>query len=131
MPGNGSARDGVEIRLEHEHMKKLGMDGPLPSGTPVEFAGKGEVGDSGTHMGADGEPRHHMTLMVHRAGVEADQTPVQAGADLRGEIKKNTDASESKAADRDAARGAARTRSDKAIAETKDGGKVQMAAART
>lgn len=119
MPGNGSARDGVEVRLEHEHIKKLGMDGPLPSGTAVEFAGKGEVGDSGSNVGTDGEPRHHMTLVVHRAGVEAEQTPVEAGADLRGEIKKNTDASESKAADREAARGAARARSDKEVPETK------------
>jgi hypothetical protein len=131
MPGNGSARDGVEVRLEHEHIKKLGMDGPLPSGTGVEFGGKGEVADSGTHVGSDGEPRHHMTLIVHRAGVEADQTPVEKSADLRGEITKNTNASESKAADRDANRMASRTRSDKAIPETKDSGKVQMAAART
>lgn len=118
MPGDGAARpaampperDDIDMRLEHHHIQKLGLDGPLPHGTPVRFHGEGEVGDSGTHESDGGEPRHHMTIRLSRAGVEHDAPKGdEAGGALRDELKKNTDASEAKTANRDAARGRERT----------------------
>lgn len=99
-------KDDIELRLEHHHIKNLGLDGPLPHGTRVSFHGEGEVGDSGTHEGyADAEPRHHMTIRLERAGMDHDEGELDKRKDdIRTELKKNTDASEAKAANRDAAR---------------------------
>lgn len=87
MPGNGSQRDGVPLQLDHDHIMKLGMKGPLPHGTKVEMGGHGEVTESGTHE-VDGEPRHHMTITMTRAGVEPQETATDRRDDLRADIEK-------------------------------------------
>lgn len=85
MMGNGSQRDGVPMRLEHDHIVKLGLDRPLPHGTKVEVGGHGEVTESGTHE-IDGEPRHHMTVTLMRAGVEPQETAADRREDLREDV---------------------------------------------
>lgn len=116
MMGNGSQRDGVPMRLEHDHIMKLGMKGPLPHGTKVEMGGHGEVTESGTHE-VDGEPRHHMTITMTRAGVEPQETATDRRDDLRADIEKA-----SKVADRDVRKDAASGgRADRKIAEKTDG----------
>ena len=80
-------RDGVPMRLEHDHIMKLGLKGPLPHGTKVEMGGHGEVTESGTHE-VDGEPRHHMTITMTRAGVEPQETASDRRDDLRADIEK-------------------------------------------
>ena len=104
MPGNGSQRDGVPLRLEHDHIKKLGLDGPLPHGTKIEMGGHGEVTESGTHEDVDGEPRHHMTITMTRAGVEPQETASDKRDDLRADIEKA-----SKVADRVATKDSGRS----------------------
>ncbi len=86
MPGNGSQRDGVPVRLEHDHIVKLGLSGPMAHGTKVEIGGHGEVTESGTHE-IDGEPRHHMTVTLTRAGVEQKETAADRRADLRNDVE--------------------------------------------
>lgn len=116
MPDSGSgrpaSRDDVEVRLEHHHIQKLGLDGPLPHGTKVEFGGHGEVADSGTTEGySDGEPRHHMTIRLRRAGVDAAERPDDRRGELRGDIQEAAD----KVASKDAGTGGGRA--DRKIAE--------------
>ena len=73
------------VHLHHDHLKKMG--GPLPHGTRVEFGGNGEVTEVGTHDTPDG-PRHHMTIKLHHAGVEAeDDNPDNRRSGLRGDIE--------------------------------------------
>jgi hypothetical protein len=109
-PARPPERDDVEVRLDHHHIEKLGLDGPLPHGTPIRFHGEGEVADSGTTEGySDGEPRHHMTVRMSRAALEHDAPKGdETRGDIRAELAKNTDASEAKRADRDASRSAAK-----------------------
>lgn len=121
MIGDGAARpeppehDDVEVRLEHHHVQKLFGSGPLPHGTAVEFGGHGEVADSGTREGyADAEPRHHMTIRLRRAGVEARDTDRRE--DIKGDVERAADA----VAKKDAAAGG---RADRKITE-KTGGKA-------
>lgn len=79
--------DGLPVRLEHHHIMKM-MGNPLPHGSKVEFGGRGEVTETGTHDTPDG-PRHHMTITLHRAGVEpTDETPEEARQGLRGDLEK-------------------------------------------
>jgi hypothetical protein len=87
MPG----RSGPTIHLSHDHMKAMGMDTPLSHGTEVHFEGHGHVSDVSSHEGMDGgEPSHHMTITLHKAGMEHDE-PAAPGGGLRDELKKNTD----------------------------------------
>lgn len=87
MPGRGTDRDGVRVNLDHDHIQSMKMDAPLPHGTKVEFGGKGEVVESGTHEGPDG-PRHHMTILLKRAGVDhAEDGPEERREGLRGDIE--------------------------------------------
>lgn len=91
-PTSPPERDDIEIRLEHHHIKALGLDGPLPHGTKVDFAGDGEVADSGTREAyADGKPQHHMTIRLRRAGVEAGERPDAKRAGIRGDIEDAAD----------------------------------------
>src|SRR5580698_2903490 len=90
MTGNGSQRDGVPVRLEHDHIVKLGLDGPLPHGTKVEMDGHGEVTESGTHE-IDGEPRHHMTVTMTGAGIEPNETATGRREGLKGDIERAAD----------------------------------------
>ena len=62
-----------------EHIRALKMDTPLSHGTEVEFHGVGHVSDSSSHEDMEGEPRHSMTITLHRAGMEHEsdeETPV-------------------------------------------------------
>lgn len=113
MMGNGSQRDGVPVRLEHDHIVKLGLDGPLPHGTKVEMGGHGEVTDSGTHE-VDGEPRHHMTVTMTRAGLEPQETASDRRDDLKGDVEKAADSVVRK----DASAGG---RADRKIPEEREG----------
>jgi hypothetical protein len=113
MLGNGSQRDGVPVRLEHDHIVKLGLDGPLPHGTKVEMGGHGEVTESGTHE-IDGEPRHHMTVTMTRAGIEPNETATDRREGLKGDIERAADSVVRK----DASAGG---RADRKIAERPDG----------
>ena len=70
MLGRGTDRDGVHVHLDHHHIQKMGLDRMPQAGDEVEFAGKGKVVSAHTSDDGDG-PRHHMTLMLHRAGVES------------------------------------------------------------
>lgn len=123
MPGSGSGRpaapperDDVEVRLEHHHIQKLGLDGPLPHGTKVEFGGHGEVADSGTTEGyLNGAPHHHMTIRLRRAGVDQGDRPDDRRGELRGDIQEAAD----RVASKDAGSGGGRA--DRKIAE-KTGG---------
>jgi hypothetical protein len=114
MMGNGSQRDGVPVRLDHDHIVKLGLDGPLPHGTKVEMGGHGEVTESGTHEDVDGEPRHHMTITMTRAGVEPQETASDRRDDLKGDVARAADAT----ARKDAAAGG---RADRKIPEERGG----------
>lgn len=119
--GNGSQpsgappeRDDVEVRLEHHHLQKMGLT-PLPHGTKVEFGGHGEVADTGTTEGySDGEPRHHMTIRLRRAGVD----PMESKADRRDELKDTLTKTVDAAAAKDASAGG---RADRKIPEMADG----------
>lgn len=90
-------RDDVEVRLEHHHIEKLGLNGPLPHGTKVQFTGEGEVADSGTQEGySDAEPRHHMTLRLRRAGMEQEGNSDERHKDVRGDVERAADQVEKK-----------------------------------
>jgi hypothetical protein len=86
-----AANDGVMLHLEHHHLAHMGIDGTLPHGTAINFAGKGEVRSSGTHNGPDG-PRHHMTIALHKAGMEEADGPDDKRDALRGDIARATEA---------------------------------------
>lgn len=121
MPGGGSSPDGapperddVELRLEHHHLEKIGLM-PLAHGTKVEFGGHGEVADTGTTEGySDGEPRHHMTIRLRRAGVDQTDTRSDRRSDLKGDLTKAVEA----AAEKDEAAGG---RAETKIAEKPEG----------
>lgn len=114
MMGNGSQPDGVPVRLEHDHIVKMGLNGPLPHGTKVEMGGHGEVTESGTREDMDGEPRHHMTIMMTRAGLEPQETASDKRDDMKGDIERAADS----VARKDAGAGG---RADRKIPEKADG----------
>jgi hypothetical protein len=92
-PARPPEKDDIEVRLEHHHIQKLGLKGPLPHGTKVSFAGDGEVADSGTREGYDdAEPRHHMTIRLRRAGVDASESADARRGDVRGDVEAAADA---------------------------------------
>ena len=94
---------------------------PPPHGTEVQFQGKGRVTDIGSHDDMSGQPKHNVTLSLHHAGADADQMPVEKGAELRSQIKDNMGKSEAKAADREAARATARGQAGAKAPEKVDG----------
>jgi len=106
MPGD----EGVRVHLDHHHLEQM-KSGPLPHGHEVEFHGKGHVVESGTRENGDGEPQHHMVIVLHKGGLEHEPAPNNEQGGLRNEIKQNKTASEAKAKqreeDRVAKRGAA------------------------
>lgn len=114
MPGNGSRPEGVPVRLEHDHIVKMGLDGPLPHGTKVEMGGHGEVTESGTREDMDGQPRHHMTIMMSRAGIEPQETAGDKRDDIKGDVERAADS----VGKRDAGAGG---RADRKIAEEPKG----------
>ena len=78
--------DGPTLHLSHEHIRALKMDTPLSHGTEVEFHGVGHVSDSSSHEDMEGEPRHSMTITLHRAGMEHESDEAEAGGGLRKEL---------------------------------------------
>ena len=79
---------GVRVHLAHHELNSMKLDGPLKHGTKVSFHGEGMVHESGTHDDG-GEPRHHMTLVLHRAGVDYDEDEDTATrGNLRGDLTK-------------------------------------------
>jgi hypothetical protein len=95
----------------------MGLDGPLPHGTKVEMGGHGEVTESGTREDMDGEPRHHMTIMMTRAGIEPQETADDKRDDLRADVEKASRAADS-GVRRDASAGG---RADRKIREEPKG----------
>lgn len=83
--------DDVEVRLEHHHLAKLGLD-PMPNGTKIEFGGHGEIADTGTREDYDGEPRNHMTLRLRRAGMEPKESADTRREDVRGDVERAVEA---------------------------------------
>jgi hypothetical protein len=114
--------DGVEMRLEHHHLTKLGMTEPLEHGTPVTMEGTGHVTEWHTSPGPDGEPRHRATIVLTKAGAEAkkgDEDDPRGG--LRKDLKDITDASEAKRANADAERETRAGARDRKVPEKTDG----------
>lgn len=130
MPGAGSGRpapalppdeDDVKVRLEPHHVAKLFGDMPPAHGTKISFAGDGHVTYVGSHNDMSGQPQHNITISLHRASADADQMPVEKGAELRSQIKDNMGKSEAKAADREAAKATARGAAGAKAPEKVDG----------
>lgn len=82
-------KEGIEVTLEHHHIKNLGLDKALPHGTTFRVEGEGHVMESRSED-SDGEPRHHMKVMITKAGMKHDAEDSD-GDGLRDELKKNLD----------------------------------------
>lgn len=80
--------EGLPVHLSHEHIQRLGLDGPLDHDTPVEFGGKGKVTESGSRTDADGNTRHHMTIVLTNAGLDARERADERRTGIRGDIDK-------------------------------------------
>jgi hypothetical protein len=89
--------DDVEVQLQHHHIEKLGLKGPLPHGTKIQFTGEGEIADSGTREGySDAEPQHHMTLRLRRAELDQGNGADERRKDVRGDVERAADQVEQK-----------------------------------
>lgn len=122
LSGSGDApeHDDIYVRLEPHHIRKLGLDGPLPHGTAITLHGEGEVGNQSTEEGySDAEPRHRMTLRLSRAALTHEEAPDEPRNGLRAELDRNTKDAEVRAADRAARRDTAKGRDGDKVPEAK------------
>ena len=100
-PALANPRDedmGVTVHLDHHHLTKMGVNGDLSHGDPIEFHGKGHVERAETRSTPEGD-RHSATLRIHRAGMEHE---VKRGGDeekrdVRGDLEKAYSGVEEKA----------------------------------
>lgn len=116
--------EGIEIHVHHDHLKKLGLDGPLPHGTKVSFGGEGEVtgSESSESYGKPGEVRHRMVLRLHKAGVEPEESDDGNAKrdELRRQIEVEHGKSEQKRSEREAERTAKREGKEKTKADAEE-----------
>lgn len=80
--------EGVAVHLDHHHLMKLKGDdgepiaGRMKSGHKVSFSGSGVVERSESRSGNDGE-RHSATIRLHHGSLEHEAD----GGDERGELR--------------------------------------------
>ena len=112
--GNGASQpseyanpddDGVSVHLDHHHLMKLKGDdgepiaGRMKSGHKVSFSGSGVVERSESRSGKDGE-RHSATIRLHRGGIEHEGGADDERGELRSELMRVHEKSESAAHER-------------------------------
>lgn len=93
IPGTLNGPDAFDVHMDHHHLKKLGLDGPLPHGHEITLHAKGEL--VGSHMhDVDGEPRNSATFRFHHAGVEHEAPTGDGHSDIRQDLGNSFERSE-------------------------------------
>lgn len=105
-PGDDQSPDneGISIRLEHHHLKKMGIDGAMKSGHTFRIEGHGHVEESESRSGKGGE-RHSARLRLTHAGVEHEGDEDEGRAGLKEDVNKAFEGSEKSRAERAGKRG--------------------------
>lgn len=103
--------DGPTVSLQDHHMKKLGLEGPLKTGTKVELHMEGEV--TGAHDDSYGKS---MTLRMSKGNLLHDEMADDKDGGLRKQLEENTGksmkADEDKAVAKAAKKGAGKAGDD-------------------
>jgi hypothetical protein len=71
-PSGDEYPHGLKVRLDHESMKKLGMDELPQVGKKMHVHGKGVVTSVSSHKSDKHEDRH-VEIQLHHMGVEHDE----------------------------------------------------------
>jgi hypothetical protein len=85
------------IHLDPHHVSKMGLaDGTLKGGDKVSFQGEGRVHSVSSTSDGDGDERHHVTLALHKGGVEHYPEDGERDAGARQDIRKDLSKAASK-----------------------------------
>lgn len=95
IPGNVDGPDSFDVHMDHNHLKKLGLDMPLPHGHEITLHAKGELVSSHMHD-VDGEPRHSATFRFSHAGVEHEAPSGDGHSDIREDLGNSYERSENR-----------------------------------
>jgi hypothetical protein len=94
-PVGSPDNEGLSLRLEHHHLKKLGINGDMKSGHTFELQGRGTVEESESRSGKDGE-RHSARLRLTHAGVTHEGDEAEGRTGLKEDVAKAFEGSEKK-----------------------------------
>lgn len=75
-------RAGINVHLDHDHVRKLGMHKKLPkAGETMHLHAKVKVKHVETHANEGGEPRHTVHLEITHAKVQPHEHDVRGAID--------------------------------------------------